>query len=161
DRKAGRTISPRRSGSTMLAPKPSNVAESAVPNGTLPTGRSRIRQRSVRMQWQPRLTTMIMSTQNGWAPRSTPPTWAQSVPRVAKSGHPAETATATIRRSALCSGTSAGALLLAEARRELRPERLLGMDHLRLRDQLLLALHVVRVRHAAIDRAHRRALLLI
>src|SRR5437867_12925579 len=53
------------------------------------------------------------------------------------------------------------ALFLAEAGRELGGEVVLGVDRARLGEELLLRLGIVGVRHAAVDRAHRRALLLI
>src|SRR5262249_61757003 len=52
-------------------------------------------------------------------------------------------------------------LLLAEAGGGAGREVPLGVDQPRLREQLLLAFGVVRVRHAAVHRAHRGALLLV
>src|SRR5213593_4389015 len=53
------------------------------------------------------------------------------------------------------------ALFLAEAGRELGGEVVLGVDRARLGEELPLRLGILGVRHAAVDRTHRRALLLI
>src|SRR5205814_6076571 len=55
----------------------------------------------------------------------------------------------------------ARALFLAEAGWEVGREVVLGVDRARLGEELLLRLGIVGVRHAAVDRTHRRALLLI
>src|SRR2546425_7148467 len=62
-----------------------------------------------------------------------------------------------------CKSPDRGArvLFLTETGREVGREVVLGMDRARLREELLLGLGVVGVRHAAVDRTHRRALLLI
>src|SRR4029453_7297298 len=51
--------------------------------------------------------------------------------------------------------------LLPEARWEIRLERLLGMNHPSLGNQLVLGFGIVRVGHAAVNRADGRALLLV
>src|SRR5262245_57726766 len=54
-----------------------------------------------------------------------------------------------------------GASLLPETGWKICFERLLGMDDPSLGDQLVLGLGVIRVGHAAVDRADRRALFLV
>src|SRR6266446_2995048 len=52
-------------------------------------------------------------------------------------------------------------LLLSEPGREVGGERVIGMNAARLGEQLVLGLRIVGVRHAAVDRTHRRTLLLV
>jgi hypothetical protein len=81
---AGRTSSPSLKGRTPPAPKPMTVADHAGYSGTSPSGRSRMRQRSVRAQSTTTPASTSRETQSGDAFASSVPTEPQSVPRVAK-----------------------------------------------------------------------------